>query len=405
MNNNMKNKIMILGAGIYQVPLIKCAKNMGIYTIVVSIDGKYPGFKYADKIYKEDTRDYNKVLEIARNEKISGIITAGTDVAVTSVGKVCDELGLKGISYESAKISNDKLLMKDCFEKYGVNTAKYRKCSFDYNDVINKISDLKFPLIFKAVDSSGSRGIIVVRKSDEILSAIEYVKNATQKDYYIVEEFLDGKEFGAQAFVQNGKLEFMMLHGDYVFNENTGVPVGHWVPYEVNPSIENDAYKQIELAIKAMKLDNCAMNVDFLMKDDKVYVLEIGGRSGATCLSELVSLHYGFNYYEKMINIAMGIETKFNCINGNYAIGELLKSDKTGTITNIRDDNKKTQDGKYENKNISEIQIDYNVGDKVEKFCIGPHRIGHVIVTGKNQQDTEKNINEVMSNIKVEVNE
>ena len=40
-------KIMILGAGIYQVPLIKTAKRLGLYTIVVSIPGNYPGFALA----------------------------------------------------------------------------------------------------------------------------------------------------------------------------------------------------------------------------------------------------------------------------------------------------------------------------------------------------------------------
>ena len=35
-------KIMILGAGIYQVPLILKAKEMGLYTLVVSYPGPYP---------------------------------------------------------------------------------------------------------------------------------------------------------------------------------------------------------------------------------------------------------------------------------------------------------------------------------------------------------------------------
>ena len=47
-------KVMILGAGTYQVPLIKKAKEMGLYTIVVSIKGNYPGFSIADEMcYQE----------------------------------------------------------------------------------------------------------------------------------------------------------------------------------------------------------------------------------------------------------------------------------------------------------------------------------------------------------------
>ena len=79
-------KIMILGAGIYQVPLIKTAKKLGLYTIVVSIPGNYPGFELADKVYYENTVDDEKILEIAKEEQIDGIITTGTDVCViTSV--------------------------------------------------------------------------------------------------------------------------------------------------------------------------------------------------------------------------------------------------------------------------------------------------------------------------------
>ena len=48
-------KLMVLGAGIYQVPLIKKAKSMGLYTIVTSIPGNYPGFKYADEVLYVDT--------------------------------------------------------------------------------------------------------------------------------------------------------------------------------------------------------------------------------------------------------------------------------------------------------------------------------------------------------------
>ena len=61
-------KLMIMGAGIYRVPLIKKAKEMGIYTIAVSIPGNYPGFAHADKVYYENTVDYEKILEIAREE-------------------------------------------------------------------------------------------------------------------------------------------------------------------------------------------------------------------------------------------------------------------------------------------------------------------------------------------------
>ena len=97
--------LMIMGAGIYQVPLIKTAKRMGIHTIAVSIPGNYPGFAYADEVLHINTVDSGAVLKAAREKKIDGICTAGTDVAVMTIGRVNDAMGLSGISYEAARLA------------------------------------------------------------------------------------------------------------------------------------------------------------------------------------------------------------------------------------------------------------------------------------------------------------
>lgn len=369
-------KILILGAGIYQVPLIKTAKKLGIYTIVASIDGNYPGFAYADKVYYENTVDYDAILKIAQNENIDGIVTAGTDVAVITIGKVCDEMGLSGLSFEAAQIAANKLLMKTKYEEHGVRTARFRKVPLDCADIPSAVAELTFPLIFKSVDSSGSRGIVRVDSVSEFNSAVAEVRNNTRSDYFIIEEFIEGEEFGAQAFVYNGKIKFIIPHGDYVFQGDTGVPVGHFAPYNLSPDVITDTKEQLNNAIRAMKLDNCAINADFILRDGKCYVLEIGGRSGATCLAELVSIYYGFDYYEKIIKAALGEDPEFDC--DSHAVPNasmLLTSDKDGKIQQQYNNNSADDD-------IVDIQFDYSPGDKVHKFHVGPHRIGHVITKG-----------------------
>ena len=222
-------KLMIMGAGTYQVPLIKTAKKMGIYTIAVSIPGNYPGFAYADEVLHINTVDSEAVLQAAMERKIDGICTAGTDVAVMTIGRVNDAMGLSGISYEAAKLACDKVLMKQCYEQNGVRTARYRQVYFN-EDVNEKIEDLNYPLIVKIVDSSGSRGITRVDRPSQLQAAIRNAQSFTRKDYYIVEEFIVGREFGAQAFVMDGKVQFILPHGDYIFHGSTGVPAGHFAP-------------------------------------------------------------------------------------------------------------------------------------------------------------------------------
>ncbi len=388
-------KLMIMGAGIYQVPLIRTARRMGIYTIAVSIPGNYPGFAYADEVCHINTVDYDAVLKVAREKQVDGIVTAGTDVAVITIGKVCDELGLKGLTFESAQIAVDKMLMKECYEANGVRTARYRKVYFE-EDVYHLIKGLSYPLIFKTVDSSGSRGITRVDKPEEIPAAIEAAKAATRKDYYLVEEFIIGREFGAQAYVYNGRIQFILPHGDYVFVGNTGVPVGHFAPYELTEEEIADCIDQTEKAIAAMKLDNCAVNCDFIMKDGQTYVLEIGGRSGATCLAELVSIYYGFDYYEKIIEGALGLDPVFPQDQAVPNASKLLMSSKTGVIRSIVDHNEK-------NEAIEEIQFDYTVGQKVRAFRVGPDRIGHVITKGATLGEATEALEKAIQNIEIVV--
>ncbi len=392
-------KIMILGAGVYQVPLIKAAKKLGLYTIVVSVPGAYPGFALADKVVYENTVDAQAVLEAAKREGIQGICTTGTDVCIHTVGLVNDTLGLRGVGIEGSTIASEKALMKDAYKEYGVNTAQYRHVALNASveEAAKVCEDIGYPVIVKAIDSSGSRGITRVNDPSGIDGAIKAVKAVTRCDEYLIEEFLEGDEFGAQAFVQDGKLEFVLPHGDYVFKGATGVPVGHYAPCEIE-DIDKRSYEQLDLAVKAMKLDNCAMNVDFMLCKGKVYVLEIGARGGATCLVELVSLYYGYDYYEKMIRVAMGEKVDFSPANKTRVpnASHLLTSDKTGVIKSITNDNEP-------NDKICDISFDYKVGDSVRKFAIGPDRIGQVVTVGSTLEEAQKVLWDALSKIHIEV--
>ena len=392
-------KIMILGAGVYQVPLIKAARKMGLHTIVMSIPGDYPGFALADQVICQDTADAEAVLAIAKREGISGIVTTGTDVCIHTVGVVNEALGLKGLKIEGSTIAGRKALMKDVYAEHGVNTARFRHVLLKtpIEGVERICGSIGYPVVFKAIDSSGSRGITRVDGPEGIEKAIGSVKAVTRSDEYLIEEHLDGEEYGAEAFVQDGKLEFMLLNGKYIFEGATGVPVGHYAPYGT-PEMEKKSFEQLEKAVRAMKLDNCAVNVDFMLCGDTVCILEIGARGGGTCLGELVSLYYGYDYYEKMIRVALGEKVDFTPVNISRVpnASHLLMSGKTGTIVSITNSNAPSKD-------IFDISFDHRPGDRVTAFSIGPHRIGQVITTGATVEEARRTLERAMANIRIEV--
>lgn len=392
----MKKKIMILGATYTQVPLICAAKELGYLTVVTSTPGDYPGFNYADEICYADISNPLEVYDEANKLKINGIATCCMDTGVKSIGYVSEKLGLCGLTENAARLSNNKYLMKIAFEENGVNTAKYRKVS-NLDELKMALKQLSMPTIVKAIDLQGSRGIFIVKNEDEAVKGFKQAMEATEEDFCVIEEFIEGEEFGAQAFIYRGEIIFVLPHGDNTYMYNTAIPIGHYAPLTFSEDILKKTKEQVALAIKAIGLDNCAINVDLILKDNQVYVIELTGRAGATCLPELVSIYYGIDYYKMIVLMAMGEDPR-NEFNKKNKIctanaSRFLLSEKDGIIkkiinTNLSDD-----------KNIFNITIDVKPGSVIKKFTDGRDRLGQVIVIGENSQYCLKKIEEVISNI------
>lgn len=390
-------KVIILGAGIYQVPLIKKAKEIGYYTIVCSIPGNYPGFQYADKVYYENTTDKEKILNIAIKENIAGILTTGTDVAVKTIGYVCEKLNLIGISEISANWTTDKYLMKKQFCAQNVRTAEFYKV-INITQAHDSAIKLGFPVVFKCVDSSGSRGIVKVKSQNEIDDAYYYSMSHTVQNYILVEKFIDGYEIGLDGYIdRKSNIEIFIPHGKIIYNNGyTKVPIGHTFPFECNDELWQDLFRQAHKAVDSLKLNKSFFNMDILISENKSYIIEIGGRTGATCIPELISCFLKCDFYELMINNAVGKPISIPNKGGRACIGELLTSQRSGKIKKILIPKDELREGE-------EITLDYNVGDYISEFKVGPDRIGQIVVKSSDIESASKRLKMIKEKILVEV--
>lgn len=388
-------RLMILGAGRGQVDLIKSAKKYGYETVVTSIEGNYPGFEYADIKCYADISKPEEILEVAKEYKIDGIATACLDTGISALGYVCDKLNLPGLSYKSSQMCGDKLLMKEAFMKHGVNTAKYKKIT-SKEQLDNITDELNLPLIVKAVDLQGSRGINIVNTKEELVDCYEDTMAESNKDFCIIEEFIDGYEFGAQAFVVDNKVLFVLPCGDITYLGKTKVPVGHYSPLILDDDKMNQIYSGVTDAISAIGLNNCAVNIDMILKDDKVYFIELTGRVGANCLPELLSIYYGLDIYKLIIDTAMGIDvTSYfneNKKNPTFGYAKMLISEKSGTLSDIIDNNEKNDD-------IYDITHFVKPNDEIRKFTNSRDCVGQIVVKGDSMEYCEKLIDDVESKI------
>lgn len=391
----MAKKLVVLGGGVSQVPLIRKAKELGLHVIVVSKPGGYPGLALADQVWDIDTTDAGQIAKAAARERVNGVCTTGTDVAVPAIGRTAAALGLAGVPYEAALLCSDKRRMKEALLRHGVRTASYVTVGGE-EEARAAFAQLGAPVIFKAVDGAASKGVVRVDAAEQIPYACSVAMAHTREREFIVEKFIEGVEFGAQAFVHRGELKFVLPHGDMMFHGDAGVPVGHYMPLELPPSTLAAVKDTLVRSVRALGMNDCAVNADMMLCGDGIYVLEVGARAGATCLPELVSTYLGFDYYEQMIRAALGMRPLFPQQASQPCACCLLMSPADGRIARQRYTGSADPD-------VLQVSFDYREGDTVRRFRIGTDRIGHIIAKGSDAAEALAALERAKARVEIEI--
>lgn len=391
--------IMILGASYSLVPLIRAAKRLGCHTIATSIPGDYPGFSVADESCFCDITKPEEVLAAARSYGIDGVATCCMDVGLRSQGYVASALGLPGPNWEGVQICTDKSRMKQAFQKEQVNTAAYIKV-YGRDDLERACETLRFPVMLKAVDQMGGRGISRCDTKEALYAAYPATMAATGKEYCIVEEFLTGTVFGVEAMVEQGAPAYFLPVGDELHRKNPFFLMGHWTPCAEVLPYEAKIREQIERVIRAYGVVNSPMNFDMILSDGEIYVIEATMRAGATCLPELVGLHFGVDYYEMLIRLCLGerVSPYFGRPR-DERVPVIVKQLEAATAGIVEEVIPGTEVG----GDLVDLSFNIQKGDAVRPMESGRDRIGQVIVKGDTMESCEALLASVLERIQVKV--
>ena len=395
MIEHRRKRLMILGAGIYQLPLIRKAKAMGLETLVVSYPGNYPGFAEADRALYLDTTDSQAVLEAARDEDIDGILTTGTDVAMKTIGVVCDALGLPGISAASAAMLTDKAAMKEAFRRGGVNTSAFRRVS-SRDEALSAAREIGYPLMVKACDVSGSRGITKVDGPEGLEAALDDAYAVTHQGHLVIEGFVEGHEIGVDGFVMDRRLALFAPHDKFVYRAGgVTIPAGHAFPLTVGDVVMGRIRAEIERAVAATSYTDGAINADVMLTPSgEASIIEMGGRCGATCIPELITCYTGIDYYEQMIRASLGEDPSLEpCAPTRPCMAKLLLSGYSCIVEDIDDEALRV----IRQEEDAQIVIDAKPGDRIEAARNGTDRFGSVLVPTASEKELDRVVARVRS--------
>lgn len=315
----MEDKILIIGGGEMQFPLIKKAKQLGLKVIVTDYSKEAPGLAVADYPYIISTNDLKGNLEIALKHKVSGVITS-SDFPVNTVAYICEELGLPGLSIESAKLCTNKYLQRQILKSNNVNVPSFINLSVEQVDY-NLLFASGKEYVLKPFSSSGSRGVHRVRNQKELEIAYQDSNKYSVNNEIILEEYIDGQEYSVEILVQNNICHIVAITEKILVPSiDSFVEECHIIPADIINSVKVRVEVFVQKAVKSLKLNNSAVHLELKINSEgNIYIIEIGGRLGGDFItSHLVPLSTGIDMLENALRISLAqpidIERKLNMV-------------------------------------------------------------------------------------------
>lgn len=305
-----KRKLAIIGANDFQNQLIIKAKSRGIETHVFAWEEGAVGEKTADYFYPISIIEKEAILEQCMKIKIDAIASIASDLASITVNFVAEKMGLIGNGMESAMISTNKYLMRQAFANAGDPSPCFY-CSDQLPE--NIVEHLRFPVIVKPVDRSGSRGICKIENKKELEKAIKYAEQLSFDHKAMIEEFVEGQEYSVEYLSYKGKHYFMALTQKYTTGAPHFIEVAHRQPVNMSEEMLDKIKVIVEHALDTLKIRYGASHSEIKIDNcGNIKIIEIGGRMGGDCIgSDLVQLSTGYDYVNLVIDVAFGEKPVF----------------------------------------------------------------------------------------------
>lgn len=395
----------MLGGSLYQTYAIKEAKRLGYYVITCDYLPDNPGHKYADEYHNVSTTDKDAVLKLAKELDVDGIVAYASDPAAPTAAFVCEQLGLPTSPYKSVEILSNKDFFRDFLQKNGFNCPKAMGFT-TYEDALAHIDEFKLPVMVKPVDSSGSKGINKMTDKAQLKSFVEDALSYSRSKRFLIEEFIvkKGHQISGDAFSVDGKLVFHCL-GNEFYNPNCDkdfAPLGECWPFQMDHKYIGDLEEQLQRIMTLLSMKSNAYNVEAIVgEDEKVYLLELGARSGGSLIPQVTEYATGINMVTWVIQAAAGDPIDLSMLNGKrempikgYWSNYMVHSDKTGKYQSI------SFDSDFENNHLVTFVNDLKVGDEVHRFRDAQDCIGEFIL----RYDSMEQMFEVIKDIEKYIN-
>ena len=313
-----KKKIIVLGSGPNRIGQgiefdyccvhgVLAASECGYETVMINCNPETVStdFDIADKLYFEPVF-WEHIYDIIQHEKPEGVIVQLGGQTALKLAEKLDRYGIKiiGTNFKSLDLAEDRGSFSTLLKKNKIPYPDFGVAQ-SAEEALILADELNFPILVRPSYVLGGQGMKIVINKDELESHVVDLLRKIPNNKLLLDHYLDGAIEAESDAISDGKdvyiigiMEHIEPCGIHSGDSNATLPVFNLGEYVVQQI--KDHTKKIAKELKTVGL----INIQFAIKNDKVYVIEANPRASRTV--PFISKAYNEPYVNYATKVMLG---------------------------------------------------------------------------------------------------
>ncbi len=317
-SNSEKKKIIVLGSGPNRIGQgiefdyccvhgIMAIQESGYEAIMINCNPETVStdFDIADKLYFEPVY-WEHIWEIIEHEKPEGVIVQLGGQTALKLAERLEERGVKiiGTSFNDMDIAEDRGRFSDLLKELDIPYPRYG-VAYSTDEAIEVANEVGYPVLVRPSYVLGGQRMRIVINDEELEKSVLSLLRHLPGNKILIDEFLDRCQEAEIDAICDGEdvhimgiMEHIEPAGIHSGDSHSVLPVFNLTPIEVEEMIDISKKIALKLNIKGL------INIQFAIKDGKVYVIEANPRASRT--TPFIAKAYGIPYLNIATQIMLG---------------------------------------------------------------------------------------------------
>lgn len=298
-------RVLILNGSFCELPLIEVCHQLGYYVITTGNMPELMAHKYADEYIKADYSDFEAIYQIVKEFHIDAVLSCANDFGSITSAYVSEKMGwTTHDTFENSKLLHHKDLFKEYIQRKGFPTPLSKV--FTEKDVaIDYLDVCEYPIIVKANDLTGGKGILKAENKQEAIKALDNAFRKSRSKHILIEPFVTGDQQTFVTFLHNKKVVASGSCDSYSY-VNPYLIQAETLPAKDIETVRDKLISIIEYIAKDLNLADGIFALQYIRNGADVNIIEMMRRPFGNQFLKLVEYTTNFPWHFAQVIVETG---------------------------------------------------------------------------------------------------